>query len=232
MRWLILFACISSLILSGCGGRSAVIEHTPPELTVDNTYFVQQGCFNELSCSPEGFQQPDPAVSLISKPSDMLGGLTPTLPLAVGSTVLYRDEGEIQAVYVNRCMRNQFIRYLVRIDDQTILVDSIARMAEFFAPIDTSQEALSYAIATTGYAALFDIEAIKKPVVYTDTIEETFVQQVEGGYLVHLFDTYLCGCGPHITQSVDVTVNEDGSIQVTEPVDAFSDPQYDDLCVD
>jgi len=226
------FTSLILLVFLVSCAQQRVIEHPAPELRVDNTYFSEQGCFNELSCAPEGFTQPDPPVTMIRKPSDLLGGLSPNLPLAMGSTVLSQDEEAIPAVYTKKCMRTQFIRYLVRIDDQTLLVDSVDAMAKIFAPIDSAEEALSYAIAVTGYAALFDLETIKKPTVYTDPVEESFVEEMNGEYIVHLFDNYLCGCGPHITQSVYVTVRNDGTIKISEPVDAFSDPQYDDLCVD
>lgn len=226
------FCGFTLLILLVSCAQQRIIEHPAPELSMDHTYFSGQGCFTELNCAPEDFTQPDPPVTMIQKPADLLGGLTPPIPLAVGSTVLYKDEGEIPAVYTNRCMRNQFIRYLARIDDQTILIDSIEKMAEVFAPIDSAEEAFSYAIAATGYSALFDLETIKKPALYVDQIEESFVEEGKGDYVVHLFKNYLCGCGPHITQSVAVTVREDGTIQIAEPVDAFSDPQYDGLCVD
>lgn len=231
MKRVAIISLVLTILLVACT-QQRIVEHPAPELSVDNTYFSGQGCFNELSCAPEGFTQPDPPVTMIRKPSDLLGGLSPNLPLAVGSTVLYQDEGEIPAVYANHCMRNQYIRYLVRIDDQTLLVDSIDEMARIFAPIDSAAEALSYAIAATGYAALYDLEQIKKPTFYSDVVEESFVEEVTGGYIVHLFNNYLCGCGPHITQSVAVTVRKDGTIQIAAPVDAFSDPQYDDLCVD
>lgn len=231
MRRTVFCVVVSLVFLVSCN-QQQIVEHPDPGLKVDHSYFSGQGCFNDLSCSPEGFIQPDPPITMIRKPSDLLGGLSPALPLAVGSTVLYQDEGEIVAVYANRCMRNQYIRYLVRSNDQTLLVDSIEEMAMLYAPIDSPQEALSYAIATTGYAALFDLEQIKKPTLYTDVIEESHVEEVSGGYIVHLFNDYLCGCGPHVVQSVAVTVLQDGTIQIAAPVDAFSDPQYDDLCVD
>lgn len=232
MKRMLLLCCLVILMLVSCSTQENIIEHPAPDLKMDNSYFSGQGCFNELSCSPGDFQQPDPPVTMIRKPSDLLGGLTPAYPLAEGSTVLYRDEEEIPAVYVNRCMRYQYIRYLVRVDDETRLVDSLESMAQLYAPIDSPEEALSYAIAVSGYSALYDIDAIKRPKFYTSPVEETFVREIDGGYLVHLFNTYLCGCGPHITRSVDVTVTVDGSVTYSEPLDAFSDPQYDDLCVD
>jgi hypothetical protein len=79
---------------------------------------------------------------------------------------------------------------------------------------------------------LNNIELIKRPTLYTNPVEETHVREIDSGYLVHLFDTYLCGCGPHIARSVDVTVFNDGTITFSEPQDAFSDPEYDGLCID
>lgn len=227
-----LLCCFLFLSLCSCQPQVKIIEHPAPDLKMDNSYFLGQGCFSGIACNPENFLQPDPPITMIHKPSDLLGGLTPSLPLAVGSTVQYQDEAEIPAVYVNRCMRYQYKRYLARVDDETLLVDSVDGMARLYAPIDSPEEALSFAIATTGYSALYDIETIKKLELFTDPVEETFVQEVENGYVVHLFDTYLCGCGPHITQSVEVTVHTDGTLELSAPQDAFSDPQYNDLCVD
>lgn len=232
MKRALLLCCLVLFVLSSCRSQDTIIEHPAPELKVDNTYFEGQGCFKEMNCSPEGFQQPDPPVTMIRKPADLLGGLSPAYPLAVGSTVLYSDEEEIPAVYVNRCMRYQYIRYLVRVDEETRLVDSVEGIAALYAPIESPEEALSYAIAASGYTALNNIELIKRPTLYTNPVEETHVREIDGGYLVHLFDTYLCGCGPHITRSVDVTVFKDGTITFTEPQDAFSDPEYDGLCID
>jgi hypothetical protein len=162
----------------------------------------------------------------------ILGGLDPSLPLARASTVLHYGEGEIDAVYVNQCLADQYIRYLVLFEGQIQLVDSVDGLASLFAPIDSADEALSYAVATSGLSALYDINETPDLKLYTTPVEETFVKETGDGYLVHLFHTYLCGCGPHIVRSMDVTVSKDGTITISEPVEAFSDPQYDGLCVD
>lgn len=232
MKRIVVVCFVILSFLTGCKQRSSIIEHPAPDLVMDQSYFTAQGCFSEITCTPEGFQQPDPPITMISKPSDLLGGLTPQLPMAVGSSMLSRDQGEIPAVYVKQCMLGQYVRYLVKVNDETVLLDSIKGMAALFAPIDTEEEALSYAIAATGYSALYNLETVEKPVIYKQPLEESYVQAVDGGFLVHLFDTYLCGCGPHITRSIDFTVFQDGSIQSGELVDAFSDPQYDGLCID
>jgi len=203
-----------------------------PAVKVDNSYFAGLGCFDDATCLPEELKQLDPPITVIYEPNDILGGLDPALPLALGSTVLYQDEGEIQAVYVKRCMRYQFIRFLVFRDNQIELVDSVDKLSAIYAPIDSEEEALSYAVAATGYTAVFDLGNRKKLEFYNPLIETTSVTSVDDSYKVTLFDTYLCGCGPHIIYSVDITVNQDGTLEVAEPQPAYSDPEYDGLCID
>jgi len=214
------------------GSEAEDAAQPTPDLKIDNSYFTGLVCFEDPSCLPDELRQLDPPITSINEPSDILGGLNPVLPLAVGSTVLYRDEEEIPAVYVNRCMRYQFIRYLVLLNGKIELVDSVEKLAAIYAPIESADEALSYAVAATGYSALFDLGKRSKLKFYNPLVEVTSVTSVDGNYKLTLFDTYLCGCGPHITQSVEVTVYPDGTIETSEPQDAFSDPEYDGLCID
>lgn len=247
MKRTFLFCCVVLLTLTACQLPSLQFvkdliqrirpeEDNPaqptPDLKIDNAYFAELGCFEDPACLPDDLQRLDPPISSINEPSDILGGLNPVLPLAVGSTVLSRDEVEIPAVYVKRCMRYQFIRYLVANNGEIELVDSIEKLAKIYAPIESSEEALSYAVAATGYTALFDLGRKSKLVFYDPLVETTSVSLAEGNYHVGLFDNYMCGCGPHITRSVEVTVHLDGTIETAEPQDAFSDPEYDGLCID
>jgi len=203
-----------------------------PSLTIDNSYFAGLGCFEDPACLPDDLKKLDPPITAIREPADVLGGLDPALPLAVGSTVLYQDEVEIPSVYVHRCMRNLFIRYLVFRNGRIELVDSVDKLSDIYAPIDSAEEALSYAVAATGYTALFDLGNRKKLEFYNPLIEPTSVTNTGGGYKLTLFNTYLCGCGPHIIYSVDVTVSPDGTLEVADLQPAYSDPEYDGLCID
>ena len=133
---------------------------------------------------------------------------------------------------MHRCLRNQFIRYLVFREGSIELVDSVDKLSQIYAPIDSADEALSYAIAATGYTALFDLGNRKKLEFYNPLIEPTSVTSADGSYKVTLFNTYLCGCGPHIIYSIDVTVNRDGTIEAADPQPAYSNPENDGLCID
>lgn len=201
------------------------------DLKMDNSYFAGLGCFESPGCLPEELKNLEDPIGIINEPGDMLGGLTPAVPLAVTLTVRH-DDVTIPAVYVKRCLSKGYVRYLVVVDGEMRLIDSIEGLAAQFAPIDSEEEALSYAIAATGFSAVNDLQKSPKPKLYSDTVEETFVKSTDSGYIVHLFDAYLCGCGPHIIPSIDVTVQKDGSIELSEPVDAFSDPKLDGMCID
>lgn len=223
---------IALFFITGCGASQKVIQHPAPSLKVDNSYFSSLGCFSDPSCLPRELQDIAHPIDNISEPADILGGLTPAFPLAVATTHGFTSEDEIPAVYVKRCMVQQYVRYLVIVDEEIHLVDSIEGLASIYAPLDSPDEALSYAIASTGSSAVYDLYENRELKFYVDAPEETFVREVNGGYLVHLFNTFLCGCGPHIVKSVNVTVKTDGAITLSDAVDVYSDPELDGLCID
>ncbi len=223
---------IALFVLTGCRASQKVIQHPAPALKMDNSYFSDLGCFTDPTCLPPNLQNIENPIDNISEPGDILGGLNPGFPLAVSTTHGFTPEDEIPSVYVSRCMVKQYVRYLVSVDGEIRLVDSVEGLAALYAPIDSPNEALSFAIASTGYSAAYDLHENRELKFYVDSPEETFVRDVNGGYLVHLFNTYLCGCGPHIISSVDVTVKTDGSIKLSDPVEVFSDPKLDGLCID
>lgn len=225
------------LILAGCnilpGSISKkVIQHAAPDIKMDHSYFENLGCFNNPDCLPENLRNLDYPIDYISKPADMLAGLDPSLPLAVANTNGFSAEDELPSVYVKSCMIQQYIRYLVLVNDEIRLIDSQEKLAALYAPIESENEALSYAIAATGLSAVYDLPEKTNMKWYTDKVEETYVTESGGGYLVHLFDTFLCGCGPHVVRSVDLIVSTDGSITFSDAVDAYSDPEMDGLCID
>ena len=208
-----------------------VIKGNEYDLKIDNSYFAGLGCFESNDCLPEEFMDLKDPIGYITEPDELLGGLMPAVPLAVAVSVRH-DDISIPAVYVKRCLSKAYIRYLIVVDEEMRLIDSLEGLAAQFAPIDSEEEALSYAIASTGFSAVNDLHEFPKPKLYADTVEETYVKSVDGGYIVHLFNTYLCGCGPHIARSVNVTVHMDGSLELSEFEEAFSDPQFDGICVD
>ncbi len=237
MKRIVVICLVLVVVLSACSLPSIslfkkIINHDPPELTVDNSYFADLACEYDPACLPPEMQRLDHPIGMVREPSNVLGGLDPAYPMIVASTVVHYGDEEFPAVYINKCLGDQYIRYVIVVEGEPQLVDSVEQMAALYAPIESENEALSYAIATTGFSAVYDLHNFPRPKIYMNPIEETYVSEVEDAYLVHLFYTYLCGCGPHINRAVDVTVRKDGSISLSEFTEAYSDPKLDGMCVD
>lgn len=234
---LILGLCCVLLALTSCSFPQIkrapdIVQHDPPVLSVDDSYFVSTNCYNDLSCLPDGLISTDRQYDHLGKAPDLLGGLSPSVPLAVLTSNWYQPIPDVQFMYVKPCLSTRHVRYLARVAGELILLDTIESMAAIYAPIESAEEALSYALATTGFSAVYDLESTPDLKLLVEPLEETFVSETPDGYTVHLFDTFLCGCGPHIIQSVEVQVSRDGQVTQSQPVEAYRDPAIDDLCVD
>lgn len=46
----------------------------------------------------------------------------------------------------------------------------------------------------------------------TSSIRPTYVQEIEEGYKVHLFDSELCGCGSYPYYDIEYLVTKDGNV--------------------
>jgi hypothetical protein len=124
------------------------------------------------------------------------------------------------------------------------LVGTRAELRDLFAPIESADEALSYALLATGLEAKYDPDDYrlavpgdcdpgpKKYHYYTDVLEDTHVVEVANGYEINLFDSEVFGCGPHPVWSVKVKVNYDGSIYEGSGVELFEEGGDRMCCVD
>lgn len=227
-----LFLGILSCSFPALKPRSKIISHPAPTFKMDNSFFAGLGCFNNPSCLPQPLQDIQYPVEFINQPSNYLGGLDPAIPIAIASKFHYSPDEPIPAIYVKKCLGSQYVRYIVYTGEEFKLIDSIEALAKTYSPIDSENEAFSYAVAATGLTPVYDIHSTPKLKLYAEPVEETYVSVVDDGFLVHLFDTFLCGCGPHIISSVDITVKPDGTIERSAPLQAYRDPKTDDLCVD
>ncbi len=225
--WIILFTTVS------CAPQPRLIEHKKPELSqIDTTYFEDLGCFEEAGCSTSLPQDMGFSIMDILEPSEFLGGLDPAVPIAETETFDFQHDPTIPSVYSARCAATFYINYLVYLHGEVQVVDSKQDLAQLFAPIESPEEALSFAVAATGYKPMYDLESIAGLEIVSKKLEETYVRKIRNGYVVHLFDYFLCHCGPFIIRSVDVTVTKDGEVSISDEVDAYHDPRFDQVCID
>ncbi len=220
-----------SCSLSQINPFNRVIDHPRPEIEVDNTFFQNLGCYESTDCLPETIKNNTYSIEGIYPVTDLYGGLNPKYPIAIANSVRFAGEEEIPAVFTDKCMGSFYNRYLV-MEDELQLIDSMEQLQELYAPIENEDEALSFAIAATGYSALYDLDGKPTYKFYQHPIEESYSRFDGNQFTVHLFNDFLCGCGPHIVQSIDVTVSQEGEVRFAEPVDAFSDRLKDGMCID
>ena len=234
-NWSLKLVILAAMIILavGCSSTPQVINHPAPQFSLNTTAFDQSGCSED-----QNGRQVCPADSpvgrlgceQISTPGMYLGGLEPAYPLNV--CWIAQTTGDSQYVYREGCLLPQYLSYVIwengsfrRLADQTDL-----RAA--YAPILSKNEALSYALAATGLAAYFDLQAPSNLRYFSERLEDTHVEVSPEGYLVHLYHYQLCGCGPHTTTAVEILVRQDGRLEELSRSPVYEDPEQDGLCID
>jgi hypothetical protein len=109
---------------------------------------------------------------------------------------------------------------------------NITRSSKFFAPIETKEEALSYAILITGNYPQYEFLVPFHYKKYVHKIKSTYSIEKDNYYEVGLFEYGVCGCGPHIHFSVIVKISKNGEIIETEHKKLYSNPLENGLCID
>jgi hypothetical protein len=220
-------------------GKVKVVQQEKPDLKpVDKTVFLDVGCDwqsdNFAVCADESAFKKMGCDSITST-SDFFSLLNPQVPIVARNYAPFlKDPVDDQAegVYQQGCRSPLLVRYVVSQDGNYQLVQNISGLQAIFAPIENEQEALAYAIAATGYQANYDFDTTQELRYLVDELPETKVDSVADGFEVLLYDYQFCGCGPHTHFISKVKVFFDGSIQKSDPIPAYEDPEQDGLCVD
>jgi hypothetical protein len=218
-----------SFMLSGCNTQPEFINHPAPNLTVSFEAFNDSSTLAALGCDE------------IQTPSNLLGGLSPSYPIAI--CAIYNDPSghseelttEIESgqfLFYTGGLFGNYVRYVVQQDGEFTLLKTEEDFRKLFAPIESPDEALSYVLAVRNLSAYYGLEYLSGYEYDVDTIEDTYVSQEAGGYLVHLFYDQVFGCGPHWTSEIDVRVSVEGDVEELSPKAIFRDPNLDELCVD
>ncbi len=153
-----------------------VVNHPQPQLKVDTQPFVDAGCSqgNGMSRCPPDSPLGNLGCLAIGNPEDYLGGLTPAYPINIcltRSPSPAQPLAEDQFIYKDGCMVRNYIRYVIYKDDQFQLITSLEALQETYAPIETEEEALSFAAAASGLSANFGMETNRKYQYFVEKIE-------------------------------------------------------------
>jgi hypothetical protein len=145
---------------------------------------------------------------------DLLGGLTPSFSLA--HCISVGDEPPDKDIFKEKHLF-EYTTLVVFYEGEFRYIYDRDDLRALYAPIETSEEALSYALAGSMFSAIFDYRLDSSLQYLQDTIENTHVLENDDGYLVHLFGGWVQnrGCGTHTNWTTDVLVSRDGQIKFT-----------------
>ena len=231
------------ILLTACA--PGITNHPRPDLSVDPAPFEALGCTLDGSgrwdC-PAGTALDAFGCARLEQADPLLGGLQPAFPLAVCISIPQDGYGgdfpaPDQYFFNVGGMLPQFVTYVAFVGGTNAEAEffSLANPADLralYAPVESPQEALAFALALYPVEARYDLSV--QPGLKYDVreLEDTYVEIVDGGYLVHVFHYQLFGCGPHYTQGWLIKVTTDGQSEVLERQDLFRNPLEDNLCVD
>jgi hypothetical protein len=237
VRWF----CLVALLLAGCGPKIA--NHPKPELKVDFSPFENAGCpadeYGTRHCDPDSTLY-TLGCDRIDEVPELMGGLTPAYPIAVCNYMPYYrpDVADPYNTPQSEYFFNiggpmpDLVRYVIFKDGSFQLIKNPDEFRAVFAPVDNTDEALSFALALTDVYAQYDLKFDIRYRYEAKTLEDTFVETTGDGYIVHAFDYQFFGCGPHYYYAVDLMVTPDGKVQEISRNEIYRDPKLDDLCQD
>ena len=245
MKKLLLPTLIILLLSLACRlggfGRPKVTHYPQPNLALELEPFRAAGCtvdeYGRWTC-PEASPINALGCDALITPDQLLGGLQPAYPLVVCSYMPLkygenpRGSPSDEFLYNDGCMAAVYVRYAIEEDGQFLLLKNQGDLKATYAPIESPDEALSYALASSGLEARFNLETPLGYRYQVNQLEDTHVVETGDGYDVLLYHYQVCGCGPHTTSTVLLHVTAEGDIQEIERTPAFEDPKEDGLCVD
>jgi hypothetical protein len=146
-----------------------------------------------------------------SNASRALENLSPQLPL-VECLFLSKDYNSEEGIVREGCMMPLFRRYIAKQGEELMLISSREEFLSIFAPVETKEEALAFAVALTSSLPRYDTSVPEGYFPVMSSIRPTYEKETEEGYLVHLFDSELCGCGSHPYYAIDYLVTKAGNV--------------------
>ena len=197
------------------GGASQDYQTMSSGKNIDSNPFIDAVCFVDgynLDCSNLGFDQRFGCIR-ISNTSEALGNLSPKLPMieCLVESEDY-DFNSSEGIIREGCMMPVHRRYIIKQDQEFKLIRTKEEFLSMFAPVENKEEALSFAVALTSSIPKYDASAPEGYFPVASPIKSTYMEEIDGGFEVHLFDYELCGCGSHPYYAIDYSVTKDGNV--------------------
>lgn len=228
MKRVLLTSLITAVLLSGCSVFNKlfmkVINHPMPELVVEVLPVMDPALDEDLTA----------VCSTVKAPNQLWGGLDPAYPMAECAVPANDDSVfvDLPNLYKSGCTLPVYHSLLIYQDGEYKNINHLSVLQETFAPIESPDEALSYALLATGTYALYAQKVDWNQDYFQRVLEDTHVEQISDGWLINLFKYQLCGCNDHYEYSIEVLVTFDGNVTAGEYVPLDGDPLQRGMCVD
>lgn len=188
----------------------SVTEYPSLDWAINPQGFEEPGCKGEL---PETCRE---LIALgcaeIRSPRFYQGGAQPPYPVM---ECISNAEGPPDPKYFKQPpgLDTRYRTYVIYQDGVYRLIIKKSEFKEIFAPVESAEEALGYAMAMTALQARFDIDPGDPVEFLVPVIPETHVETTPDGFLVYLFDSDReMGCDTHSFYGVKVLVKPDGEV--------------------
>jgi len=232
-----------------------LINHPRPNIEVDLTPFIEasgcqlgkkgeelQGCENlraKMGC--DKFMPPDPLWGAVTPAYPMV--LCVILPdsrqypnspqLASQLSQKFLEEIEKEGYFTwGQGNKRRYTRYVILRDGQFQLINNMSELQKLFAPIESPEEALSYAMMATQFSAHYGQKINPSYRYYTEVIEDSHVVATKQGFKILLYTHKTYGCGSHPASTLLVTLRLNGMISYPSQRLAYANPAEDNLCMD
>ncbi len=175
--------------------------------------FLNSGCVIDgykLNCSSLGLEQRFGCYE-VANTSVELEALDPRLPIVECHSLATESSGQ-EGLVRTGCMLAGYRNYIVKKDGDFRLIRSRDEFASLFAPVQSPQEAMAFAVALTNSFPLYDTAPPEGYFSVSSAIAPSSVEEKDGSFVVHLFDRPICGCGSHPYYAVDYLVTEAGNV--------------------
>lgn len=210
-----------------CPAADPRVRPMPPLIIDENKYEDLKAQFKLVS---------------VQMPAESLGGLQPA-PVLAEATMGQCDNG-VGLVNLGGKLRSCKVLLLEK-EGKSSLLDTPAKFKQAFAPVESAEEALSFATALTAAFPLYEfdkrapgrsaqgsINLMPEFRYFSSSFVPTTVKKEGSDYLVQLFKYQQFGCGPHPYSAVTYRVTPAGEVSEVSNTKLVEDPNFDGLCVD
>ncbi len=186
------------------------INHPAPEFSTSLGAFTFGGCDPDSALCP-----PDSTIGQLGcqrvEGRDLLGGLTPPIPAA---WCIY-ETGTPPNAQLYKYVADPYPHYRATIilnDGQYTLLNDPETLKAIYAPIDSPEEALSYALLLNDLEPRYDQGIVPGASYFSDVVEDTYITKAEQGYKMLLFSTEQTSDCERMVYAVNLTVTRDGQV--------------------